>query len=88
MNYKCLHCASANNSPCFSFLFLVGSICLSFRSQGGVKMKWVLYTVPQKAGEVSHSLSCSFPNEGNSFQLGNSFCAEQCRFGDGIIQEM
>ena len=53
--------------PCFSFLFLVVSVCLSFASLGQVKLKQYLCVVPQKAREAGYSSCSSFPIKENSF---------------------
>lgn len=65
VNCQCSHLVSANNSPCFSFLFIAGSICLSFTSLGEVKPKWHLNAVLLWAEEACHSPS--FSDERSTF---------------------
>lgn len=55
MNNDCCHCVFANNSLCFSSLFLAGSTHLSFAGLGGVKRKRNLHAVSQEAVETGHS---------------------------------
>lgn len=55
MNTDCCCYTFANNSLCFSSLFLAGSTHLLFAGLGGVKLKRNLRAVSQEAGETGQS---------------------------------
>ena len=55
MKNDCCCCVFANNSLCFSSLFLAGSTHLNFAGLGGVKPKRNLLLVSQEAVETGHS---------------------------------
>lgn len=72
MNNKHSQCVLANNSICFSFLFLVGSVCID--SLGGIKSKQDLYVVSQKLKKLVIQPAHSFLVRG-TLQLESSFLA-------------
>ena len=54
-NNDCCCCVFANNSLCFSSLFLAGSTHLNIAGLGGVTLKRNLCAVSQETGEAGHS---------------------------------
>ena len=69
-------------------LLLAGSICLSFASLVGVKLKWDLRVVLRKAGEAACSLSSFFPGKKDPSQLACFFLAlNHESLEDGTMQE-
>lgn len=67
---NCSHSLS-NSSLCFSSLFLASSVCLSFASLSGMKLKWEIYTAPWEAGWTDQSSHPSFLGDRKSFEMGS-----------------
>lgn len=78
VNHNRSCCMCANNSLCFSFLFLASSVHLTFACVSGVKPKRDLCTVSHKAGEVACYPALPFLVRGTlwggKFLLGTEQC--------------